>query len=91
VIRKLRKGTRQEQVGKNSVPPLKPTPPVAATAEHPAPTTAGCRLRCRSLGTPGNGADPDKLFAAGWSACFLSATKLVAGKRKIALPAKSGY
>ena len=26
------------------------------------------------------------MFAAGWSACFLSATKLVAGKKKIALP-----
>jgi Ohr subfamily peroxiredoxin len=26
------------------------------------------------------------LFAAGWSACFLSAIKLVAGKRKITLP-----
>ena len=37
-------------------------------------------------GTPGNGANPEQLFAAGWSACFLSATKLVAGKRKIALP-----
>jgi lipoyl-dependent peroxiredoxin len=26
------------------------------------------------------------LFAAGWSACFLSAVKLVAGKMKVALP-----
>ena len=32
--------------------------------------------------------NPEQLFAAGWSACFLSATKLVAGKRKIALPAE---
>jgi osmotically inducible protein OsmC len=37
-------------------------------------------------GTPGNGTNPEQLFAAGWSACFLSATKLVAGKKKIALP-----
>ena len=37
-------------------------------------------------GTPGTGTNPEQLFAAGWSACFLSATKLVAGKRKIALP-----
>jgi lipoyl-dependent peroxiredoxin len=37
-------------------------------------------------GTPGVGTNPEQLFAAGWSACFLSATKLVAGKRKIALP-----
>ena len=28
-----------------------------------------------------------QLFAAGWSACFLSAMKLVAGKKKISLPA----
>ena len=39
-------------------------------------------------GTPGNGTNPEQLFAAGWPACFLSATKLVAGKRKIALPAE---
>jgi Ohr subfamily peroxiredoxin len=39
-------------------------------------------------GTPGNGTNPEQLFAAGWSACFLSATKVVAGKRKIALPAE---
>lgn len=37
-------------------------------------------------GRPGNGTNPEQLFAAGWSACFLSATKLIAGKRKIALP-----
>lgn len=38
-------------------------------------------------GTSGTGTNPEQLFAAGWSACFLSATKLVAGKKKIALPA----
>ena len=37
-------------------------------------------------GTPGTGTNPEQLFAAGWSACFLSAIKLVAGKRKIADP-----
>ncbi|HJZ98120.1 MAG TPA: organic hydroperoxide resistance protein [Candidatus Solibacter sp.] len=37
-------------------------------------------------GTPGNGTNPEQLFAAGWSACFLSALKLVAGKKRIALP-----
>ena len=37
-------------------------------------------------GTPGAGTNPEQLFAVGWSACFLSATKLVAGKKKIALP-----
>src|SRR5215471_4686385 len=29
-------------------------------------------------GTPGTGTNPEQLFAAGWSACFLSAIKLVA-------------
>ena len=31
--------------------------------------------------------NPEQLFAAGYSACFLSALKLVAGKSKVALPA----
>src|SRR5271165_697722 len=39
-------------------------------------------------GTSGSGTNPEQLFAAGWSACFLSAIKLIAGKRKIALPAE---
>jgi osmotically inducible protein OsmC len=39
-------------------------------------------------GTPGNGTNPEQLFAAGWSACFLSAIKLVAGKKKITLPSE---
>jgi osmotically inducible protein OsmC len=39
-------------------------------------------------GTSGNGTNPEQLFAAGWSACFLSAIKLTAGKRKVALPAE---
>ncbi|MGD1094881.1 MAG: organic hydroperoxide resistance protein [Bryobacteraceae bacterium] len=38
-------------------------------------------------GTSGSGTNPEQLFAAGWSACFLSAMKLIAGKKKIALPA----
>jgi lipoyl-dependent peroxiredoxin len=37
-------------------------------------------------GTAGTGTNPEQLFAVGWSACFLSAIKLVAGKKKIALP-----
>src|ERR1700759_1101159 len=37
-------------------------------------------------GTPGNGTNPEQLFAAGWSACFEGALGLVAGKKKIALP-----
>jgi osmotically inducible protein OsmC len=37
-------------------------------------------------GTPGTGTNPEQLFAAGWSACFLGAVKIVAGKRKVTLP-----
>lgn len=37
-------------------------------------------------GTPGSGTNPEQLFAAGWSACFLSAVKVVARKKKIELP-----
>src|SRR6266487_1095643 len=38
-------------------------------------------------GGPGNGTNPEQLFAAGWSACFLGAIKLVAQKMKVKLPA----
>jgi Ohr subfamily peroxiredoxin len=37
-------------------------------------------------GTPGNGTNPEQLFAVGWSACFLSAMKLVASKMNVKLP-----
>ncbi len=43
-------------------------------------------LRLSSPGTPGTGTNPEQLFAVGWSACFLSAIKLVAGKKKVTLP-----
>src|SRR6516165_10470751 len=39
-------------------------------------------------GGPGNGTNPEQLFAVGWSACFLSAIKLVASKMKVKLPAE---
>ncbi len=38
-------------------------------------------------GSPGNGTNPEQLFAAGWSACFLSSMQVVAGRMKLALPA----
>ena len=38
-------------------------------------------------GAGGEGTNPEQLFAAGYSACFLSALKFVAGREKIALPA----
>jgi len=37
-------------------------------------------------GTHGTGTNPEQLFAVGWSACFLSAIKLVAAKMKVHLP-----
>lgn len=37
-------------------------------------------------GSGGDGTNPEQLFAAGYSACFLGALKFVAGKQKIALP-----
>lgn len=36
---------------------------------------------------PGNGTNPEQLFAAGWSACFLSAIEVTAASRKVTLPA----
>ncbi|MGO4620291.1 organic hydroperoxide resistance protein [Ensifer sp. 2TAB8] len=42
------------------------------------------------LSTPGSsrpGTNPEQLFAAGWSACFIGAIGLAAGQRKVALPA----
>jgi Ohr subfamily peroxiredoxin len=42
----------------------------------------------KELGGPGgDGTNPEQLFAAGYSACFLSALKLVAGQQKKSVPA----
>ena len=38
-------------------------------------------------GAGGSGTNPEQLFAAGYSACFLGAMKFIAGQKKIALPA----
>jgi len=38
-------------------------------------------------GKPGTGTNPEQLFAAGWSACFLSAIKIAASKARVTLPA----
>ena len=39
-----------------------------------------------SPGTAGTGTNPEQLFAAGYSACFIGAIKAVAGMKKITLP-----
>jgi osmotically inducible protein OsmC len=42
----------------------------------------------REMGGPGGvGANPEKLFAAGYSACFLGAMKAVSGKVGVKVPA----
>ena len=38
-------------------------------------------------GTSGTGTNPEQLFAVGWSACYLSALKIVAARKKVKLPA----
>jgi Ohr subfamily peroxiredoxin len=38
-------------------------------------------------GIPGTGTNPEQLFAAGWSACFISAMGVVANRMKVKLPA----
>jgi lipoyl-dependent peroxiredoxin len=37
-------------------------------------------------GAGGSGTNPEQLFAAGWSACFIGAMKLAAARMKIPLP-----
>jgi osmotically inducible protein OsmC len=39
-------------------------------------------------GGPGNGTNPEQLFAVGWSACFPTAVKVEAAKMKVKLPAE---
>src|ERR1043166_7787324 len=38
-------------------------------------------------GAPGNGTNPEQLFAVGWSSCFLSAIKIIASQKKVRLQA----
>jgi Ohr subfamily peroxiredoxin len=43
-------------------------------------------LKLSIPGGHGNGTNPEQLFAAGWSSCFLSAIKIVAAGNKVKLP-----
>ena len=43
----------------------------------------------KEMGGAGGGVNPEQLFAAGYSACFIGAMKFVAGMQKLALPADS--
>jgi Ohr subfamily peroxiredoxin len=44
-------------------------------------------IKLSSPGAGGVGTNPEQLFAAGWSACFIGAMTIAAGKMKITLPA----
>ena len=44
-------------------------------------------VRLSPPGTAGTGTNPEQLFAAGYSACFIGAIKAVAAKMKLAVPA----
>ena len=44
-------------------------------------------VKLSTPGTAGAGTNPEQLFAAGWSACFIGAIGVAAAQRKIALPA----
>lgn len=43
-------------------------------------------VRLNEPGSAGTGTNPEQLFAAGWSACFESAMKIMAAKKKVTLP-----
>jgi Ohr subfamily peroxiredoxin len=43
----------------------------------------------KSMGGTGNATNPEQLFAAGYSACFMGALKHVAGLKKVAVPAEA--
>lgn len=43
-------------------------------------------VKLTSPGAKGDGTNPEQLFAAGWSSCFLSAIKLEASAMKVKLP-----
>src|SRR5688572_16365846 len=46
-------------------------------------------IKLTSPGRPGDGTNPEQLFAAGWSACFMGAMALVASQMKVRLPANA--
>lgn len=46
-------------------------------------------IKLASPGTKRVGTNPEQLFAAGWSACFMGAMGIAAGQMKVSLPAES--
>ena len=47
-------------------------------------------IKLSSPGTTGGGTNPEQLFAAGWSACFLGAMGVAAAKMNTRLPTDAG-
>jgi Ohr subfamily peroxiredoxin len=47
-------------------------------------------IRLSPPGSNGAGTNPEQLFAAGWSACFIGAMRRAASELKVALPAGVG-
>jgi lipoyl-dependent peroxiredoxin len=43
-------------------------------------------VKLSRFGSSGTGTNPEQLFAAGWSACFIGAMGIEAGRRQITLP-----
>jgi Ohr subfamily peroxiredoxin len=45
-------------------------------------------VKLSSPGTAGTGTNPEQLFAAGWSACFIGAMGVAASKLKVTIPSE---
>lgn len=50
---------------------------------------AALEVKLSPPGSGGAGTNPEQLFAAGWSACFIGAMTRAAGKRQLRLPAET--
>jgi len=86
--------TQVEQVNESSIAHLEKVLYTAKThttggRDGGASRTDDGRLDVRFTlpGTLGTGTNPEQLFAAGWSTCFIGAIKRVAGQKKVALSA----
>ncbi|WP_249979200.1 organic hydroperoxide resistance protein [Vreelandella olivaria] len=69
------------------------TATASATGGREGQATSSDNVLSVKLSTPrelggagGDGTNPEQLFAAGYSACFLGALKFVANKQKVTLP-----
>jgi osmotically inducible protein OsmC len=86
---------RQDAIVALEIAPMQPLDKVLYTArthtqggrEGSARSSDGrLDVRLTPPGSSGDGTNPEQLFAAGWSACFLGAIRLAASKMKIVLP-----